>query len=324
MLIKNTIDSDCVFLFINFTFAKNKFDLNQHLVIPFPNSISVHIKREDLIHPFVSGNKFRKLKYNLLQAKKEKAVTLLTFGGAFSNHIAAVAFAGKENGFRTIGIIRGDELRDKIAGNPTLEFAKNCGMQLEFVSREEYRMKNEIPFLENIKEKFGDFYLIPEGGTNELAIKGCQEILTEEDSQYNYVCCAVGTGGTISGIINSALPHQKVLGFPALKGDFLKDEIRIFAQNENWELITDYHFGGYGKVNQDLIAFINQFYAENQIPLDPIYTGKMVFGVMDLIQKNYFPAHSKILLIHTGGIQGIQGMNLKLKNKQLPTINIYV
>jgi 1-aminocyclopropane-1-carboxylate deaminase len=349
-------------LFINFTFAKNKFDLNQHLVIPFPNSISVSIKREDLIHPFVSGNKFRKLKYNLLQAKKEKTLTLLTFGGAFSNHIAAVAFAGKENGFRTIGIIRGDELRDKIAGNPTLEFAQNCGMQLEFVSREEYRRKKEIPFLENIKEKFGDFYLIPEGGTNELAIKGCQEILTEEDSRYNYVCCAVGTGGTISGIINSALPHQKVLGFPALKGDFLKDEIRIFAQNEmsitgfdastdedvrpellrigeaipcsnkkqildtheNWELITDYHFGGYGKVNQDLIAFINQFYAENQIPLDPIYTGKMVFGVMDLIQKNYFPPHSKILLIHTGGIQGIQGMNLKLKNKQLPTINIYV
>jgi 1-aminocyclopropane-1-carboxylate deaminase len=324
MLIKNTIGADCVFLFINFTFAKNKFDLNQHLVIPFPNSISVQIKREDLIHPFVSGNKFRKLKYNLLQAKKEKAVTLLTFGGAFSNHIAAVAFAGKENGFKTIGIIRGDELRDKIAGNPTLEFAKNCGMQLEFVSREEYRRKNEIPFLENIKEKFGDFYLIPEGGTNELAIKGCQEILAEEDSQYNYICCAVGTGGTISGIINSALPHQKVLGFPALKGDFLKDEIRIFVQNENWELITDYHFGGYGKVNQDLIAFINQFYAENQIPLDPIYTGKMVFGVMDLIQKNYFPPHSKILLIHTGGIQGIQGMNLKLKNKQLPTINIYV
>ncbi|UQD54972.1 1-aminocyclopropane-1-carboxylate deaminase/D-cysteine desulfhydrase [Flavobacterium sp. K5-23] len=298
--------------------------MNQQLVIPFPNSISVHIKREDLIHPFVSGNKFRKLKYNLLQAKEEKAVTLLTFGGAYSNHIAAVAFAGKENGFKTIGIIRGDELRDKIVGNPTLEFAQSCGMQLEFVSREEYRLKNEIPFLENIKEKYGDFYLIPEGGTNELAVKGCQEILTEKDSQFDYICCAVGTGGTISGIINSALPHQKVLGFPALKGDFLKDEIRIFAQNENWELLTDYHFGGYGKINQDLIAFINQFYAENQIPLDPIYTGKMVFGVIDLINKNYFPPHSKILLIHTGGIQGIQGMNLKLKNKKLPTINIYV
>jgi 1-aminocyclopropane-1-carboxylate deaminase len=295
--------------------------LNQQLIIEFPNSISVAIKREDLIHPFVSGNKFRKLKYNLLQAKKENEETILTFGGAYSNHIAAVAYAGKEKGFKTIGIIRGDELSDKIAANPTLRFAQECGMQLEFVSREEYRLKSEVAFIANLKNKFGGFYLIPEGGTNELAIKGCQEILTEGDEQFDFICCSVGTGGTISGIINSALPHQKVLGFPALKGDFLKNEIRIFVQNKNWELISDYHFGGYGKVNEDLIAFINQFYALNQIPLDPIYTGKMVFGVIDMIQNNYFPARSKILLIHTGGIQGIQGMNVKLRNKRLPTIN---
>lgn len=283
----------------------------------------MQIKREDLIHPFVSGNKFRKLKYNLRQAKEDNQETLLTFGGAFSNHIAAVAFAGKEKGFKTIGIIRGDELRSKISENPTLLFAQNCEMQLEFISREEYRLKSEISFLENLKTKFGNFYLIPEGGTNDLAIKGCQEILTQQDADFDYVCCSIGTGGTISGIINSILPHQKVLGFPALKGDFLKDEIRNFVKNENWELITDYHFGGYGKVNEELIGFINQFYKENQIPLDPIYTGKMVFGVMNLIQKNYFPAQSKILLIHTGGIQGIQGMNMKLRNKKLQTINIY-
>jgi 1-aminocyclopropane-1-carboxylate deaminase len=298
--------------------------LNQKLIIEFPNSISVSVKREDLIHPFVSGNKFRKLKYNLLQAKEERQKTLLTFGGAFSNHIAAVAFAGKENGFKTIGIVRGDELRDKIADNPTLLFAQNCGMQLEFISREEYHLKTESSFLENLEKQFGDFYLIPEGGTNELAIKGCQEILTEEDSDFDYVCCSVGTGGTIAGIINSALPHQKVLGFPALKGDFLKDEICIFVQNENWELITDYHFGGYGKVNQELITFINEFYNENKILLDPIYTGKMVFGVIDKINKGYFPAQSKILLIHTGGIQGIKGMNMKLKKKQLPIIDTHV
>jgi 1-aminocyclopropane-1-carboxylate deaminase len=277
-----------------------------------------------LIHPFVSGNKFRKLKYNLLKAKEKSFETLLTFGGAFSNHIAAVAYAGKENGFKTIGIIRGDELRDKIAENPTLTFAQNCGMEFKFVSREEYRLKNEASFVDNLKEEFGNFYAIPEGGTNELAIKGCQEILTEEDAAFDFICCSIGTGGTIAGIINSALPHQKVLGFPALKGDFLKEEIRIFAQNKNWELITDYHFGGYGKVNQDLIAFINQFYDKNNIPLDPIYTGKMVFGVMDMIERNYFPDQSKILLIHTGGIQGIQGMNMKLKNKQLPIIDIHV
>jgi 1-aminocyclopropane-1-carboxylate deaminase len=288
------------------------------------NSISISIKREDLIHPFVSGNKFRKLKYNLLQAKEEHQDTLLTFGGAFSNHIAAVAHAGKENGFRTIGIIRGDELRDKIPENPTLLFAQSCGMQLEFVSREEYRLKNESAFLENLEKQFGNFYLIPEGGTNELAIKGCQEILTEEDCDFDFICCSIGTGGTIAGIINSALPHQKVLGFPALKGDFLKDEIRIFVENKNWELITDYHFGGYGKVNQELITFINGFNKENKILLDPIYTGKMVFGVIDMINKGYFPAQSKILLIHTGGIQGIQGMNMKLKNKKLPIIDIHV
>lgn len=297
--------------------------MNQFVTIDFQNSISVYIKREDLSHPFVSGNKFRKLKYNLLQAKAENQATLLTFGGAYSNHIAAVAYAGKEKGFKTIGIIRGDELREKILENPTLLFAQNCGMQFEFVTREAYRLKNEDSFIEGLRQKFGSFYLVPEGGTNEFAIKGCQEILTEEDAAFDYVCCAVGTGGTISGIINSILPHQKVLGFPALKGDFLKAEIRNFVQNENWELITDYHFGGYGKVNPELIAFINRFYRMTQIPLDPIYTGKMVFGVIDLIERNYFPENSKILLIHTGGIQGVQGMNIKLKNKQLPTIDIY-
>ena len=297
------------------------FSLNQHLAASFLNSISVAIKREDLIHPFVSGNKFRKLKYNLLEAKKEKHETVLTFGGAFSNHIAAVAYAGKENGFKTIGIIRGEELQDKITENPTLLFAQNCGMQFEFISREAYRSKSETSFLENLKQQFGAFYLIPEGGTNSLAIKGCQEILTPEDAEFDYICCSIGTGGTISGIINSVLPHQKVLGFPALKGDFLKDEIRNFVHNDNWELMNEYHFGGYAKVNPVLIQFINQFYAENKIPLDPIYTGKMVFGVLDLIQKNYFRAGSKILLIHTGGLQGIQGMNIKLKNKHLPTID---
>jgi 1-aminocyclopropane-1-carboxylate deaminase len=293
---------------------------NQFLNIPFPSNISLTIKREDLIHPFVSGNKFRKLKYNLIQAKAENKETLLTFGGAFSNHIAAVAYTGKEQGFKTIGIIRGDELLDKIEENPTLKFAQENGMEFEFVSRENYRLKNEASYIENLKQKFGDFYLVPEGGTNELAVKGCEEILTAEDGVFDHVCCAVGTGGTISGLINSALPHQKILGFPALKGDFLTDEIRIFAKKDNWNLISDYHFGGYGKINLELIAFINAFLEDNKVPLDPIYTGKMVFGVIDLIGKNYFPAHSKILLIHTGGLQGIEGMNIKLKQKKLPIL----
>ena len=299
------------------------YSLNQAIPINLPKGISLVIKREDLIHPFVSGNKFRKLKYNLLQAKAENQSTLLTFGGAYSNHIAAVAYAGKENGFQTIGVIRGDELGDKIESNPTLKFAQECGMQFEFVYRETYRLKTEATFLEQLQQQYGAFYLIPEGGTNTFAIQGCEEILTPDDASFDYVACAIGTGGTISGIINSVLPHQKVLGFPALKGDFLQDEIRNFVRQDNWELITDYHFGGYGKVTNDLIDWINQFYDQTQIPLDPVYTGKMVFGIVDLIAKNYFPENAKILLIHTGGLQGIQGMNLKLKNKGLPILHTH-
>lgn len=294
--------------------------MNQKITYDLPKGITLEIKREDLLHPFVSGNKFRKLKYNILQAKAENQSVLLTFGGAFSNHIAAVAYAGKEQGFETIGVIRGDELRDKISENPTLSFAQECGMRFEFVTREAYRHKTETAFIEQLQAQFGSFYLVPEGGTNDLAVKGCEEILTEFDAHFDFVCSAVGTGGTISGLINSALPHQKVLGFPALKGDFLQNEIHKFVNNKNWELITDYHFGGYGKVTTEFIEWMNWFYAQTGIPVDPIYTGKMVFGVMDLIQRNYFPPKSKILMIHTGGLQGIAGMNAKLEKQNKPIL----
>ncbi|MEI7508583.1 MAG: pyridoxal-phosphate dependent enzyme [Flavobacterium sp.] len=289
--------------------------------IPIANSsIKLFIRREDLIHPFVSGNKFRKLKYNLEQAQKEKHHCLLTFGGAFSNHIAATAFAGKENGFETIGVIRGEELASKIQENPTLKFAHDCGMKFEFVSREKYKTKSSEEFITELAQKFGSFYLIPEGGTNDLAVKGCKEILIDKDSDYNFICCSVGTGGTIAGLINSSFSHQKILGFPSLKGEFIKEDICKFVTNNNWDIIEMYHFGGYAKVNEELIVFMNNFYNKHGILLDPIYTGKMVFGVLDLISKNYFPIDSKILLIHTGGIQGIEGMNLKLKSKNLQTI----
>ena len=294
--------------------------VNQQIVLSFPNDISLHLKREDLIHPFVSGNKFRKLKYNLLKAKEEKKTKLLTFGGAFSNHIAAVAYAGKENNFETIGIIRGDELESQISENPTLQFAQDCGMKFYFVTRKEYQNKTTDLFIEKLKNLFGDFYLMPEGGANSLAIKGCEEILTEEDSQFSHVCCSIGTGGTILGIINSAHLHQKIIGFPSLKGDFLSEDIRKFAVNSNWELVTDYHFGGYGKINEELVRFINDFYKQTKIPLDPIYTGKMMFGIVHLIEKKYFPIGAKILAIHTGGLQGIKGMNNYLKKKNLPQI----
>ncbi|MCF6130853.1 1-aminocyclopropane-1-carboxylate deaminase/D-cysteine desulfhydrase [Flavobacterium wongokense] len=294
---------------------------NQQIIINHPN-ITLYIKREDLLHPAISGNKYRKLKYNLAQAKKENKEIVLTFGGAFSNHILAVAAAGKKFGFKTIGIIRGDELKDKIADNPTLQKAQDYGMVFEFWSREMYRDKSNPEFLKELKQKFGDFYLIPEGGTNDLAVKGCEEILTTDDQKFDYICCAVGTGGTISGVINCSKSGQQVLGFPVLKGDFLREDICRFANKSNWELITAYHFDGYGKVSEGLIQFINGFYQQHQIPLDPIYTGKMAFGVMDLINKNYFPENSKILMIHTGGLQGIAGMNKVLKQKKQLEINV--
>lgn len=288
---------------------------NQLISAAFPNNISLYMKREDLLHPIISGNKFRKLKYNLEEAKKQNQKVLLTFGGAFSNHIVAVAGAGKEFGFKTIGIIRGEELQDKISENPSLLQAQQLGMKFAFVTREQYRLKETPDFIEQLQKDYGEFYLLPEGGTNALAIKGCEEIITDLDFEFTHICASVGTGGTITGIINSSANNQKIIGFSSLKGDFLQNDIAKFANKENWSLNSDYHFGGYGKVTDELIAFINEFYLKYQIPLDPIYTGKMMFGIMNLIENNYFPPNSKIVAIHTGGLQGIAGMNKALEKK---------
>lgn len=288
---------------------------NQFINTIFPNNISLYIKREDLLHPIISGNKFRKLKYNLQEAKNQNQKVLLTFGGAFSNHIVAVAGAGKEFDFETIGVIRGEELHDKIAENPSLLQAQQLGMKFSFVSREQYRLKETSDFIEELRKEFGDFYLIPEGGTNELAIKGCGEILSYSDSEFTHICTSVGTGGTITGIINSSNVNQNIIGFSSLKGDFLQNDIAKFANKQNWSVNCEYHFGGYGKVTDELIDFINNFYLEHHIHLDPIYTGKMMFGILNLIENNYFPPNSKIVAIHTGGLQGIAGMNKLLEKK---------
>ncbi len=302
---------------------------NQEVYLPILKEKQVHlfVKREDEIHPFVSGNKFRKLKYNIQEAKHQQKETILTFGGAYSNHIVATAVAGNLSGFKTIGIIRGDELANKfeevLKKNATIREAHKNGMKLEFVSREDFRKKDTLEFIKKLQDKFGNFYLIPEGGTNDLAIKGCEEILTNEDKKFNYICAAVGTGGTLSGIINSVLNHQKVIGFPALKGGFLSDEIKKLTKQKNdWTLQNDYHFGGYAKYNNELVRFINDFKKQTNILLDPIYTAKMMFGILDLIKNNYFLPNSKILAIHTGGIQGIAGVNEKLRKRNLDLINI--
>lgn len=277
---------------------------NQKIIVPNNFGIEVYVKREDVLHAEISGNKFRKLKYNLEEAKRLGYAKLLTFGGAYSNHIAAVAAAGRDFGFETIGVIRGEELLEKYLENPTLKKAEKDGMQFNFVTRTQYREKNNAYFLADLKEKYGDFYPIPEGGTNDLAVKGCEEILTTEDNMFDFICCAVGTGGTISGIINSLQPQQKAIGFPALKGDFLSKEIKKHTKNDQWSLVTDYHFGGYAKITDELINFIQNFEKNTSITLEPIYTGKLFFGVIDLISKGYFKSDSKILIIHTGGLQG--------------------
>lgn len=297
-----------------------RFDISNSMnnIIEIPqNKIHLSIKREDEISGSISGNKFRKLKYNLIEAKKLNHNTILTFGGAFSNHIAAVANVGNAYGLRTIGIIRGDELEHKNELNATLQQAKNNGMILKFIDRASYRNKTDQSFIEQLKLEFGNFYLLPEGGTNALAVKGCEEILSVDDMVFTHICCPVGTGGTLAGIINSSHTSQKVLGFPALKGDFLIAEISKFARNPNWQLITDYHFGGYAKINEQLISFINQFKEKYNIQLDPIYTGKMMYGIFEMINNGFFHNDHRILAIHTGGLQGIAGINEKLKRMSL-------
>jgi 1-aminocyclopropane-1-carboxylate deaminase len=280
--------------------------------------ISIDIKREDKIHPQVSGNKFRKLKYNLLKALNENYKCILTYGGAFSNHISATAAAAKINGLKSIGVVRGEEIKEKFENdlehNPTLAFAKAQGMQLHFISREDYRLKDDISEINKLKNRFGDFYRIPEGGTNDLAVRGCEEILNDDDEKYDVISCCVGTGGTIAGIINASKLNQQIYGFSALKGHQHK-EIRKYVNMNNFRIIEDDEFGGYAKTNDSLVEFINSFYRCTSIKLDPVYTGKMFFKLFKMIEQNHFKNGTKILAIHSGGLQGVKAFNNLQKSK---------
>lgn len=271
------------------------------------------MKRDDLIHEHISGNKWHKLKYNLREAVEQNHHTLLTFGGAYSNHIAATAFAANKAGVSSIGIIRGED--DET--NPTLSFARQHRMQLHCISREEYRRKTEVSFLDELEETFGRFYLIPEGGANGLGVRGCAEILPEIEEEFDLVCCAAGTGTTLAGLALTLRENQELLGFPALKGgEFLKGEVeRLMMESRlrpiatvNFKLVTDYHFGGYAKMKPELLEFINGFTVRTGIRLDPIYTGKMMYGIYDLIKKGNIPEGKTVLAVHTGGLQGWEGM----------------
>ncbi len=279
-------------------------------------SIRLYIKREDMIHPNISGNKWRKLYYNIREAQRFNKTTLVTFGGAYSNHIAATAALAQEFGVKSIGFIRGEET---LPLNSTLFFAKECGMEFRYLDRLSYKNKNVDLIVRNYLSDIKEFcYVIPEGGTNDLGVKGTSEILKDINIDFDYVCCSCGTGGTMAGLINSIKPSQIVYGFAALKGaSFLNEEICKYTTNMQWVLNLDYHFGGYAKVDKVLIDFINLFKQKHSVPLDPIYTGKMMFGLWDLIKKDYFSKGSTIIAIHTGGLQGIKGMNEHIKIKDL-------
>lgn len=292
--------------------------ITQKVILPNSNkSVDIYLQREDLIHPFVNGNKYYKLKYNLEKAKEKNFDTLLTFGGAYSNHIYAVSAAAKLFGFKSIGIIRGEKY-DPL--NPTLQFAVNNGMQLHYLDRRTYRKRSDPEFRKEIAQHFGDVYIIPEGGTNELALKGAAEILDNIKSDYDYLCASVGSGGTLAGLIAGLNGKKNVIGFSALKGgEYLTETINELFSNssirkfDNWEILSDYHFGGFAKINRELIEFMDWFKSENNILLEPLYTGKMMYAINDLVSKNYFPENSKIVAIHTGGLQGIEGMKPKIE-----------
>lgn len=299
--------------------------------------INLFVKRDDLIHRLVQGNKWRKMKYNLLKINELDSPTLLTFGGAFSNHIYSTAAAGYLLGIPTIGVIRGER---GIPLSNTLVFAENYKMGLHFVNRERFKNKEATAqaIIKTLDTK--NVYILPEGGTNSLALLGCQEIVHELNLQmstpFDYIVSACGTGGTVAGIIQACNRHQKVIGIAVLKGDFFYNDIKLLLNNKSsadlflkkshcppegtaqWIINSDYHFGGYAKYTLDLIHFINQFKAEFNIPLDPIYTGKMFYGLFDLIKNDYFPQGSTIVAVHTGGTQGIQGFNeFRLKNSSV-------
>jgi 1-aminocyclopropane-1-carboxylate deaminase len=280
--------------------------------IPLDKNVRLFIKREDLIDSEISGNKFWKLFYNISNYES-KNPQIITFGGAFSNHIASTAALGKQLGINTLGIIRGDELAKSWHENPTLARANRNGMSFRFVNRTDYRDKEKLA--ETLQNEFPEALIIPEGGTNSLAVEGIKFMLNDETKEFDYLCCAVGTGGTIAGISKFAENHQKVLGFKVVKDISLDEKIFALSGRNNFELI-DASDGGYGKFSDENIQFINYFYKQYKIPLDPIYTGKMFRKIFALINSDYFPENSKILAFHTGGLQAIAGANDKLKKSR--------
>lgn len=281
--------------------------------------VRVLVKRDDLTHPLISGNKWRKLKYNLVQAREQGCKQLLSFGGAFSNHIHALAAAADMFGFDAVGVIRGEPGRQ---ASPTLQFASECGMKLRFMERTQYRDKYNGEVLGQLRREYGEFYLLPEGGSNVYAVPGVVEMVAELEQQlqgeFDVVACACGTGGTLAGIVAALGNSGRVaLGVAVLKGaGFLhRDTQRLLAESgyegHQWSIRQEYHFGGYARINESLLRFIRQFYRDTGIALEPVYTGKMMFGLYDLIGKGAFSRGTTIVALHSGGLQGWQGISVR-------------
>ena len=283
----------------------------QELKLNIKNShnIKLFIKREDLIHDVVSGNKWRKLNYNFKYIREKKIKKILSFGGAYSNHLHALSWLAKKNNIKSFGLVRG--CKSSIE-NPTLSFCKKNKMNLFFLDRSTYRNnKYNNPIFKTIIKSDENIFVIPEGGFNEFGIKGCEEIMNEVNEYYDIICCSIGSGCTAVGIIKSLSFDQFFLGFSSFKNNSqIKNIISEKVKKINWEINSEYNFGGFGQVNEELKKFIKDFKNTYAIMLDPIYTSKLFFGLFDMISKNKLPKDSRILVLHTGGLQGLQGIKL--------------
>lgn len=271
-------------------------------------SVRLFIKRDDMIHPFISGNKWRKLKYILREASQKEKTHLVTFGGAYSNHLLATACAAAKFRFKSTGIVRGEEINNQV-----LTLCRMFGMELIFADRESYQYKEEL-FEKYFKQDHHAFF-INEGGAGALAVQGCSELIDELDDTYNHLFCAAGTGTTAAGILSGIKKNKlptKMHVIPVLKGaDFLKDDIKIYSGTEDFNFHSNFHFGGYAKTDSSLIHFIREFCRSTGVLIEPIYTGKMLYAIYDLISRDEFLPESKILAIHTGGLSGMAGMTKK-------------
>ena len=277
------------------------------------HNIKVYIKRDDLIHPIISGNKWRKLKQNLIEAKQLVKQGVLSFGGAYSNHIHALAFACRQHNLASVGIIRGEP---HYANNATLAQVQRWGMKLIFVDRATYRLRFDAEYLQQLQHQYPDYAIVPEGGSNPLALTGMADVINELDLQLDYDCLftATGSGGTLAGLINADSNRHQLYGVAVLKqAQYLNKAIKELLPEpakhyKNWRLLTEHHCGGYGKFSHHDCVRIQTIVNQTGIPFEPIYSGKMLLAFMNMVEQGYFSAGQRIVLLHTGGLQGLLGL----------------